>query len=474
MNLAVRNNVSSVLQEMGLSTMKQLDDVVNGGNQKCPGHAENDTSLRLFLKDPHNGVAYEVARGKAFPGELCHQGFVGSDQVRIKLSIVPQEFESLPLPIPVPAYDLHILKDAVGSIVLWPIELVRVENEKDTRPSQVEVMGSNSHHSKLSTTPIKAPNEELIVESLSPDYQWLNKLVGTMVDEDRFTIYFEADLYYYNKDGETKVYEYDLRQFLKGCELNISIIQIFIRALQDDLVKASTQPRIGWLCPDATSDAKLIKKMENAIVYITNAFHKSSLNGHEFILAPIIDSKHWLLLAICPQVYTIYEFDSVALKDGRKFSLRRFKMTGGKIKVQRKEPLWKSIKVGIRIENDLKSGTITELVGQDCQDSPSYSAPSSNQTEEVRRASALDTLATLAIGSKRKRIADSPCMSNEETPKRPAKQEHLKQPGLTNNPPASKRSAQWDANAYCDYHRRRGHHCNAPKFWLELKLFLYE
>ncbi|XP_074280631.1 uncharacterized protein LOC141605649 [Silene latifolia] len=376
MQLAVRSSVALVLQEMGLSTLKQPDDVADTvGNQIRLDNAEvnnvqpsltpeikNDTSLRLLLKDPHGGVTYEVARGKAFPGELCHQDYVGSDQVRVKVSIVPQEFETLPLPIPVSAYDLNTLKDAVGSIVMWPLALVRVENE-DTRPSQHEVMGSNSHHSKLSTTPTKAPTEEPMVESLSPDLQWLKTLFGTMVDGETYNIYLDADLFYYNTDEKTEVFKDDLSQFLEGCEPNISIIQIFIRALRDDLVKAVTQPRLGWLCPDATSDAKLIKKAEIAIAYITRAFLESVKNGHEFILAPIIDSKHWVLLAISPQTYSIYEFDSAALKEGRKLymkmvvlsSLKRYKMSGGEIKVKRKEPLWKSIKCPQR-NGSLESG----------------------------------------------------------------------------------------------------------------------
>ncbi|KAH9619868.1 hypothetical protein KSS87_007780 [Heliosperma pusillum] len=316
MQCAVRSSVSLVLQEMGLSTLKQPDDIsAHGADQINLNNVEIDTSLALILKDPHSGVTYEVARGKAFPGELCHQGYVGSDQLRVKVTIVPQEFETLPLPIPVSAYDLNILKDAIGSIVLWPLALVRVENEKDTRPSQLEVMGSNSHHSKLSITPTKAPTEEPMVESLSSDCQWLNVLVGTMVDGETYNIYLDVDLFYYNIDGKTVIYKDDLRKFLEGCELNISIIQVFIRALRDDLVKTVTQPRIGWLCPDATSDAKLIKKAEIAIAYIANAFQKSVHNGHEFIMAPIIDS-----------------------------ALKRYKMSGGEIKVKRKEPLWKSIK----------------------------------------------------------------------------------------------------------------------------------
>ncbi|KAK9681931.1 hypothetical protein RND81_10G037700 [Saponaria officinalis] len=362
MRSEIRSKFSSFLQEMGLPTSKLPDDLtqmypnldrahLNHQKPTLTRKIKNDSSCRLHLEDPHNGVSYEVARGKTFPGEVCHQGLVESDQLRVKVAVVPKEFETLPLPVPVPAYDLNLLGDAVGSFVQWPIALVRIENEDGHERNEHELMGSDSHVSRLSATPIKMPKEST-VQSLSPDCQWLNTFLGTMAVGETYNIYFEAKLFYYKEEGLTVVHEDDIKQFLAGSELNIPIIQIFIRALQEDLVKAERRPKIGWLCPDATADTRLRKKAGDAIVYISNAFLKSDCNNDEFILAPIIDSKHWLLLAICPQTYYVYEFDSITLKDGRKLymkmvvlsALRRYKMRGGQMKIKRKEPLWKSMK----------------------------------------------------------------------------------------------------------------------------------
>ncbi|KAK9733195.1 hypothetical protein RND81_04G050500 [Saponaria officinalis] len=364
----VRSSVSSILHEIGLPAVDKLtfDRLSDGGGgtetclvkaQEQPGPSlqqkfKNDTPCLLLLKDPHSGVIYEVAHGKTFPGEVCHQDSVGPGEIRVKVSIVPQEFESLPLPVPVSAYDLYLLRDVVGSFIPWPIALLRLDDEGELKDKEVGIMGSNSHHSRFSATPKKAPTRDSIVESLSQDCQWLNSLVGTMGDGETYTVHFDANLLYYSKETKIEVYKDGLKQFIKGCELNISIIQICIRALQEDLFKMDIKPRIGWLCPDATSDAKLIKKPEVAIAYVAKAFQKSTDNGDEFILAPIIDRRHWLQLVICPQTYTIYEFDSITLRQGHRLymkmivlsALKRYKMSGGEIKVKRNEPLWKSMK----------------------------------------------------------------------------------------------------------------------------------
>ncbi|KAK9699123.1 hypothetical protein RND81_08G154400 [Saponaria officinalis] len=79
---------------------------------------------------------------------------------------------------------------------------------------------------------------------------------------------------------------------------------------------------------------------------------KSDRNKDEFIMAPIYNSNHWMLLVICPQTYTIYEFDPITRKEGRELymkmvvssALRRYKLSGGHLKVTRREPLWKSVK----------------------------------------------------------------------------------------------------------------------------------
>ncbi|KAK9705417.1 hypothetical protein RND81_07G055300, partial [Saponaria officinalis] len=312
----LRNEMMSVLKKMGLKLPDDRDispdnPLINQPQPSLPSLVKDDTPCRLLLQNPHSGMLYEVARGKTFPMEDGQPNSIVPDHVRVKVCVVLEEFDTLRLPIPIPVYDVYTLSDAVGS--------------------------SNSQPTRLSATPRKRPSK---VDSLSLPCQWLNSLVGAMIEGETFDIYFDTDLFNFKEEGKTKVHKNDLKQFLESSELSVLIIQIFMRTLRDDLLKAETGPRIGWLCPEATLDTKLVKNATDAIAY------------DEFILAPIYNSNHWMLLVICPQTYTIYEFDPITRIEGRELymkmvvpsALKMYKLSGGHLKVTRREPLWKSVK----------------------------------------------------------------------------------------------------------------------------------
>ncbi|KAK9675771.1 hypothetical protein RND81_11G030000 [Saponaria officinalis] len=279
------------------------------------------------------------------------------DHVRVKVCVVLEEFNTLRLLIPIPVYDFYTLSDAVGSFVQWPLAYVRLEEARTpnglrTEKGPVEIIGSNSQPTRLPATPRKRHSKDFTEESLSLSCRWLNSLVGAMIEGETFDIYFDADLFYFKEEGKTKVHKNNLKQFLESSELSVPIIQIFMRTLRDYLKKAETGPRIGWLCPEATLDSKLLKNAPDAIAYVTKAFLKFDQNKDEFIMAPIYNSNHWMLLVICPETNTIYEFDPITRKEGRGFYMKmvvpsapkRYKLSGGHLKVTRREPLWKSVK----------------------------------------------------------------------------------------------------------------------------------
>ncbi|KAK9714355.1 hypothetical protein RND81_06G087900 [Saponaria officinalis] len=331
--------------------------LINQPQPSLPSLVKDDTPCRLLLQDPHSGMLFEVARGKTFPMEDGQPNSIVLDHVRVKVCVVLEEFNTLRLPIPIPVYDVYTLSDAVGSFVQWPLAYVRLEeartpNGLGTEKGPAEIIGSNSQPTRLSATPRKRHSKDFTVESLSLPCRWLNSLVGAMIEGETFDIYFDADLFYFKEEGKTKVHKNDLKQFLESSELSVPIIQLFMRKLRDDLKKAENGPRIGWLCPEATLDTKLLKNAPDAIAYVTEAFLKSDRNKDEFIMAPIYNSNHWMLLVICPQTYTIYEFDPITSKAGRELymkmvvpsALKRYKLSAGHLKVTRREPLWKSVK----------------------------------------------------------------------------------------------------------------------------------
>ncbi|KAK9756178.1 hypothetical protein RND81_01G079100 [Saponaria officinalis] len=403
----LRNEMMSILRQSGL---KLPDDreispehpLINQPQPSLsPSLVKDDTPCRLLLRDPHCGMLYEVAHGKTFPMEDGQPNSIILDHVRVKVCVVLEEFNTLRLPVPIPVYDVYTLSDAVESFVQWPLAYVRLEeprtpNGLGTEKGPAEIIGSNSQPTRLSATPRKGHGKDFTVESLSLSCRWLNYLVGAMIEGETFDIYFDADLFYFKEEGKTKVHRNDLKQFLESSELSVPIIQIFMRTLRDDLKKAETGPRIGWLCPEATLDTKLLKNGPDAIAYVTEAFLKSDRNKDEFIMAPIYNrqfpslmllrmfvasvglltcfsfimyvllfivvgqfhyvsyaiANHWMLLVICPQTYTIYEFDPITGKERRELymkmvvssALKRYKLSGGHLKVTRREPLWKSVK----------------------------------------------------------------------------------------------------------------------------------
>ncbi|KAK9668454.1 hypothetical protein RND81_13G061700 [Saponaria officinalis] len=354
----LRNEMMSFLRQSGLKLPGDREIspeylLINQPQPSLPSLVRDDTPCRLLLRDPYSGMLYEVARGKTFPMEDGQPNSIVLDHVRVKVCVVLEEFNTLRLPIPIPVYDVYTLSDAVGSFVQWPLAYVRLEeartpNGLGTEKGPAEIIGSNSQPMRLSTTPRKRHSKDFTVESLSLPCRWLNSLVGAMIEGETFDIYFDADFFYFKEEGKTKVHKNDLKQFLESSELSVPIIQIFMRTLQDDLKKAENGPRIGWLCPEATLDTKFLKNAPDAIAYVTEAFLKSDRNKDEFIMAPIYNSNHWMLLVICPQTYTIYEFDPITRKEGRelymKMRSKRYKLSGGHLKVTRREPLWKSVK----------------------------------------------------------------------------------------------------------------------------------
>ncbi|KAK9699122.1 hypothetical protein RND81_08G154300 [Saponaria officinalis] len=274
----LRNEMMTFLLQMGLKLPDDRDispdrPLINQRESSLPSLLKDYTLCRLLLLDPHStsGMLYEVAPGKTFPMEDGQPNSIVPDHVRVKVCVVLEEFNTLRLPIPIPVYDVNTLSDAFGSFVQWPIAYVRLEEARtpnglgtENRPAEIigsnsqpirlsatprkrpsndftveeartpnglgtekrpaEIIGGNSRPTRLSSTPRKRPSKDVTVESLSLPCQWLNSLVGTMMEGETFDIYFDADLFYFKEEGKTKVHKNDLKKFLESSELSVPII----------------------------------------------------------------------------------------------------------------------------------------------------------------------------------------------------------------------------------------------------------
>lgn len=64
----------------------------------------------------------------------------------------------------------------------------------------------------------------------------------------------------------------------------MNLIHIYGMAIQDD-----SESRFGWMCPDATAEIKIQKKIGEVKEYIFKALTQSHDNGDRFIFAPFFE-----------------------------------------------------------------------------------------------------------------------------------------------------------------------------------------
>ena len=84
---------------------------------------------KLFLHAADQQV--EVAVGRMFeyvPGDKCHHREIGEKERKVQIDVIHDHCRSYPLPIPHP--DLRDLMDALGSFILWPVELIAPDSDE--------------------------------------------------------------------------------------------------------------------------------------------------------------------------------------------------------------------------------------------------------------------------------------------------------------------------------------------------------
>ncbi|KAF5207501.1 hypothetical protein FRX31_002912, partial [Thalictrum thalictroides] len=97
----------------------------SGSNSSSSRKEEDGDGLiegkkNLSIKRKNNIVAYGRVHAKNGPEQVVHGVALGEDNVRV--SIDKAKYEEARLPIP--SFDLETVKDAVGTVVAWPLKLV--------------------------------------------------------------------------------------------------------------------------------------------------------------------------------------------------------------------------------------------------------------------------------------------------------------------------------------------------------------
>lgn len=143
-------------------------------------------------------------------------------------------------------------------------------NKAEAQPIPAIVGKISSKGSSPDATPKGTPLAcEQVIQSLSNSCLWLHARVSNLSDSSRIKVDLEKSQFHYlGEDSATWVYKADIREFLCGVMLNISILQVFMSALYKDLLGCDSVSKVGWLCPQEIRDANCLHNHAEANEYI--------------------------------------------------------------------------------------------------------------------------------------------------------------------------------------------------------------
>ncbi|XP_048498087.2 uncharacterized protein LOC104889435 [Beta vulgaris subsp. vulgaris] len=121
----------------------------------------------------------------------------------------------------------------------------------------------------------------------------------------------EVSIPHLGEDSATWVYKVDIREFLCGVMLNISILQVFMSALYEDLLGCDSVSKVGWLCPQEIRDANCLHNHAEANEYIERSIRQCVRSGDKYIIAPYIEDVMKKLRGSGPRRATLTQWKSV-------------------------------------------------------------------------------------------------------------------------------------------------------------------
>ena len=92
---------------------------------------EDLIELHLFWLENFN---FRISSHRAIPfhdydpGDKCHHREIGENERMVQIDLIHDHCQMYPLPIPHP--DLRDLMDALGSFILWPVELIAPDSDE--------------------------------------------------------------------------------------------------------------------------------------------------------------------------------------------------------------------------------------------------------------------------------------------------------------------------------------------------------
>ncbi|KAL2921627.1 GTP cyclohydrolase FolE2, partial [Bienertia sinuspersici] len=320
------------------------------------------TPCELALSDPSYRF---VALGKVHSFSIAtrvHTNPIPDGYVRVNIDYVIEE--NTPLSIPVEG-ECHVINDAIGTLVLWPIELVVLEKTINfsTRrwiPQKIKIKkvdhSTSQHHlfisrKRLSDKPYEVAHtayhdkEGESDKTPTPSFMESQKVANSMRNQDEHDdiliktplscdieaqkcikkmdcneqIIIPIDIGIITQSKTVHVGKEEILRFLAHEQIGVCHILIHMTKMYEYASMTGVSSLFGFLCPSGLSlmtqhqkgDVKKVKENKrNRSRYLVDVFKENVLKGKEFF-APYNDGSQWILCSVDPYNNIVYYLDSL-------------------------------------------------------------------------------------------------------------------------------------------------------------------
>ncbi|KAL2937700.1 Phosphoribosylaminoimidazole-succinocarboxamide synthase chloroplastic, partial [Bienertia sinuspersici] len=205
--------------------------------------------------------------------------------------------ENTPLPIPIEG-ECHVINDAIGTLVLWPIELVVLEKTVANSLKNKTNMGNQCGN-------------------VLPEMLMFYKCIMKMDCSEQIIV--PIDIGVTTQSKTVHVGKEELLQFLAQEQIGVCHILIYMTKMYEIASVTGVSSLFGFLCPSRVSlmtqsqkgDVKKVKEnRRNRSRYLVDVFKENGSKGKVFF-APYNAGFHWILCVIDPYNNIVYYLDSL-------------------------------------------------------------------------------------------------------------------------------------------------------------------
>ncbi|KAL2923744.1 30S ribosomal protein S19 chloroplastic, partial [Bienertia sinuspersici] len=268
------------------------------------------TPCELALSDPSYRF---VASGKVHnisTGTRVHTNPIPDGYVRVSIGYAIKE--NTPLPTPIEG-ECHVINDAIGTLVWWPIELVVLEKTVVN-----SLKNQDKHGDILIKTPLscdieaqKVDQSERVInmETLLPEMFMFYKCIMKMDCSEQIIV--PIDIGVTTQSKTVHVGKEEVLQFLAQEQIGVKMYEY--------ASVTGVSSLFGFLCPSGVSlmtqsqkgDVKKVKEnRRNRSRYLVDVFTENGSKG-KVLFAPYNAGFHWILCVIDPYNNIVYYLDSL-------------------------------------------------------------------------------------------------------------------------------------------------------------------